>query len=182
VVGEKALSSRISLALQGNVLGGGLFDITSELSFVTSSGVSFYNGSASVPVIMRIPGSEFKFRIKRAARMWSLKYFNTESGEWFDLVNVVGLDVPVIPYIRCIVADFVGLACSASFEVQHFMLSPPDDAIGMPYYRNVAFLSFPAMMGSVIGGVVVREVIPSTTLGSIIGSEGWALPGLLPRP
>jgi hypothetical protein len=82
VVGEKALSSRISLALQGNVLGGGLFDITSELSFVTSSGVSFYNGSASVPVIMRTPGSEFKFRIKRAARMWSLKYFNTESGEW----------------------------------------------------------------------------------------------------
>lgn len=182
VIGEKFLGARIFLGLRGNLLGTGGFNVGADFRYMTGTGWAAHTGSCPVPSIMAVPGGAFRFRIKRSGKTWLLRFFNFELGTWHDLIEVQGLDVPVIPYMRCSAVDFMGLACGTSMEVEHFKLAPPDDEIGSPYYRDVSFSTISAMMGSVIGGAVVRESVPSIMSGSLICSEGWIFPGLLPRP
>lgn len=182
VSGEKEMMARVYVFIRGNSTGIGGIYVGAALSYVTGSGRVSQSNSLKVPSIMSIPGSPHQLRIRRQGGVWGLLFFDLEQGSWRTLIESSGPDLPVIPYLRSSSSDFVGLACSCSMEIESFELAPADDALGEIYYRNVSFSSVSAMMGSVMGGVVLRENVPVPSSGHFLAAEGWVLPGLLPRP
>jgi hypothetical protein len=182
VVGEKRLRASIGLKVRGNGLGTGGITIEAALEFMTGGGLVQHSASLPAVASQKNSGSFVKLRISRDAENWIFLYYNTELGDWVEVMNEFGHVLPVTPYLGASMADAVGLACAIGLEIDKITLAPFDDVTGQIFQRTVMYPTIPSVFGKIAGGVGVRELVPSSESGAIIIGDAWNFPGLMPRP
>lgn len=183
VRGEKRLRAGVSLFIQG---GGGVppgtINVIGFYTHLTESGQVAVLNTVSAPALMFVPGALVKFRIQRTGSVWQLFYYSQDISDFVQVIEVTGLSCPVTPSIEVGINDSFGIECGVTVELGSIELAPISLPLGTMFHRPVNYPTVPSQFGSVISGAVFREAIPAPDAGSLVLGDGWAFPGLLPRP
>lgn len=179
-VGEKNLRVRIGLLSQGAVNGGEEFFW--DYSFMEGTGSSSSSSVVVPSVLVRQPGADLKFRIKRVDDQWTLLYWDVNTGAWKSAITFTGPMIPVIPFIQSYMVDDVGIPCSVGVELNSFQLAPSGDALGSFYHCPVDYYVKEYRHNYLSSAVMQRDLVPTSSSGSFVMGDAWVFPGVMPRP
>lgn len=183
VRGEKHLRAGVMIRLSGgNGSTPGTVEVLGFYEHLAGGGQVAVLNTVPGPTIMFLPGALVHFRIQRTSSLWELLFYNQGTSTWQNLVEVNGLQCPVVPFLEVGINDSPGVEAGVTVEVDKMELAPLSLPLGKLFYRPVNYATVPSQLGSVGAGAVFREAVPTPGDGSIIVGDNWVFPGLLPRP